>query len=698
MAPFPKADQKTRDKRGKANATPRQLNPKPLSSKAGTVQKGDNAGTANRQPTTEDVVMRHPGEPSQYNSGSQAGLATGNHGLSAVTPSRDNGMGAPQRDDMAVQPTFMERPNMAGIEDIYGKDGKATGGMTAEGNNSVAKSLKTVGGRLGQTGKAPGDPGESTMVQTPSSGRGYSSGPEATPELLERWEQALESGLNPEESRKILMEKEYGKDKTVDIYVKLPVDHVIRALNRTVFEGNASGVHVDNVMIPAKVSTSIATSNREVFKVATVADDAVFDKEAAPELRFSKEELDQIARAKRRNGAHKGGERTKSGSLSENPTPTRGPRHIEGGSKGPTLSLSSLTLQPLARMGSTPPSPEGPKRLRLTAPVDENHILNQENQDVVMAEPKFCILDGLLRNAELTLEMAKHLGIEELISLYAISKDFHHTINHRLTTTITSQAGSKAPDCADIFPFRCYNKLCIRDPAGRPHEDDERAAQGEIRKVPSFRWLRMVCYRDMVCREILTMLAEEGIRVPEPCEIVLKKIWFLLDIPDNNRRTRVVQNRNLWSDIDIFFAIMFFIKLDTRFTDPVRSSGDDGLKRLLMSQRSLTLLWKTLKRTALVTNMDVNQAVIRWKYQPRPDEQGLPIFGIPPEEIGKLQYEGWGLIGSDAKLERPDNLILRESIRREMDLEERYVEMFLWGFQGPNDPPSQWKVVPAGGQ
>ncbi|OJD17565.1 hypothetical protein ACJ73_08791 [Blastomyces percursus] len=298
-------------------------------------------------------------------------------------------------------------------------------------------------------------------------------------------------------------------------------------------------------------------------------------------------------------------------------------------------------------------------------------------------EAPFNIFQEILQRPELTLLVARHLRVQELFILYRISRDFHHVVNTRFTTVIQAQAHARAPEAAKIFPPRCYAKLCIPDPGLRPHPVAKRAALGETRKVPSFRWLLMVCFREMVCHEIITILAEDGVPVPDRCTSTMKKIWLLMDIPDNARRIALVQNHEIFTDVDLFFATLFFVKLDMRFTDPITGSGKDGMRRLLLAQPSLSMLWRTLKRTALISKLDVMRLFARWKYQSRQDQRGLSVFGVPAHEVGIVQYQCWGRTGNRIQLQRPDELLLKESIRRGLDLQQRYTDMFLWGYINP---------------
>lgn len=664
------------------------------------MQKAPHENAANYQMPAGNTY-EYSTAASQYPSGPQNQLPIRGNGFPAPMPSGYTGEAS--FFSQSGQDVPMMHAGNFGVAAAQRIGGTSTVGESIGFGDAKPKTSKSVTGQHDKRQWVNGR-GQATKPPAPAYQRksSSSSGAEAPPELLERWEKTRVDNPDPVPWR-ILMEKENGKDKLMDIYVKLPVEHVIRALQDQGIVGNASGGRAENVLVPAKISTSIATSSREVFRVATVAQDAAFVTEPAPEQKFSKEEIDQINRTKRSKAhsteSHKQGKRTERGGYSDYPTYPQhtGQIKAEGSSFASSSSLNTTSFQSIpsfqtpVEMASPPNGQPDAKRAKLMELKDE---FAGKDEDIVMEDKEeFSILGSFLRNAELTLELAKHLRIQELISLYSISKDFHQTVNNHLTTTLVAQAQFRAPESAAIFPFRCYARLCIDDPAGRPHPVEKRAAEGEVRKVPSLRWLKMVCYREMVCHDIMIMMANGGQRLPGYCELVLKKLWFLMDVPDNARRISIIQNRDIWADIDIFFAIMLFIKMDMRFTNPVKGSGRDGLRRLLLSQRGLTMFWKTLNRTALTSSMDVTEAYVRWKYTPRENEINQPIFNVPAGEVGRLQYEGWGRAGNNVKLERPDELILMEAVHRQMGIQRHYMEMCLWGLSptAQRDESGQWR-------
>lgn len=286
---------------------------------------------------------------------------------------------------------------------------------------------------------------------------------------------------------------------------------------------------------------------------------------------------------------------------------------------------------------------------------------------------RFSIFNALLNYPELTLEFSKQLDIEELISLYAISKGFHFLVNGRFTAMILGQSNGKAPESSKTFIFRCYKSLCMRDPARRLNE----TKPDELRFIPSFRWLRMILFREAVVDDILRSLAVEGHRVPKQTRLTIKKIWFTIDISDNARRIGLMHNTTFWSNKDLFLATMFFLKLDMRLTHPTAGNGEIGLRKMLLGQRSLSMLAKVLKRDEMRTQVDMLRMIVRFNYEP-PRHRQMDIMGVPIHDIGRLQYEGWG--AKDTKFIQIDELVMREAVKRKLNLQNYYIDMMIYGY------------------
>ncbi len=321
---------------------------------------------------------------------------------------------------------------------------------------------------------------------------------------------------------------------------------------------------------------------------------------------------------------------------------------------------------------------------------------------------KFSVFKALLDHPELMFEFSKHLDIEDLISVYAISKDFHLLANTRFTTLILGQSVAKASESGRIFVFRCYRHLCMIDPAARPNESvvarprksgplrNPASTTGltelenaSIRSVPSFRWLRMLLYRESVVDGILSCMAAEGHRLPKRTSLMLKKLWFMLDISDNGRRVGLLHNEEFWGNKDLFVATMFFLKLDMRLTDPMTGNGETGLRNLLLNQRSLTTLHEALQRRTLTSQLELLRLIVRHHYQSRIPLNGQTICGVRAKEVGQLQYEGWGK-GRPKMFVPVEDLIMKEEIKRGLGLERYYIDMMLHGFMNKTTWEDTW--------
>lgn len=301
--------------------------------------------------------------------------------------------------------------------------------------------------------------------------------------------------------------------------------------------------------------------------------------------------------------------------------------------------------------------------------------------ETTQLNPQFNIFTALLENNDLLLEVSSRLDIKSFIDLYAMSKDYHYLLNSHYTTYMKHYSLKRCPESAAIFRWTCYKSLCIVDPCLRPAS----LQSDRPRDIPSLRWLQMVLYREHVVSEILTLLALESHRVPRATSATIKKIWFILDMPTNGARIGYIQEQNCWGNRDLLLATMFFIKLDMRFSDPVDGNGECALRRLCLTQKSLTVLWKTLRGEMLTSRLELMQMIVRTI--PREDEDLDPRFaedtvmGIAAKEIGALGKEGWGK-GNDPML-RPDELVMMEGFRRRLNLQKYYVACMLWGYVDP---------------
>lgn len=182
-------------------------------------------------------------------------------------------------------------------------------------------------------------------------------------------------------------------------------------------------------------------------------------------------------------------------------------------------------------------------------------------------------------------------------------------------------------------------------------------------------------------RDILAALAREGHRMPADMSLTLKKVWVVMDVATTTQRISLVHNEAWFTDQDCWNAQCFVMKLNMRFNEPMTGVGDDGLMRVMLGQRGLTPLCRLLKREAFREDWEVLQAAVRYCYEVEPEHQGLPMFGIAARNIGKGHLEGWGK--GKIHLFRIDELVMRESVRRRLDLDDHLLYMALWGHVDP---------------
>lgn len=300
------------------------------------------------------------------------------------------------------------------------------------------------------------------------------------------------------------------------------------------------------------------------------------------------------------------------------------------------------------------------------------------SQDTIRYSRYMDIPSALTSFPQLLTRIIDELEVDDFLNLYAASKRFHFYVRANPQSTITYTAFRRFTESARIFAHPCYRKFTIYVRSPRPGTRPGETLPGQVMDMrPSTRWLKMLEYRDNVVKEIMQLFGSSGYALSARCESVLKKIWFLMDIPDNRRRIFAIQNRHVWSNLEIFYGIFILAHIESRFTKNVSNTPREGVRRLLMGQKGLTLLRDALKGTALSTHYDMLREYIRWKYVPTPDETNMFIFGMPAGEHGLLQYEYYGRTGSKVKLQRPDDLLLRESVRRQLDMQNMYAWFYL---------------------
>ena len=241
------------------------------------------------------------------------------------------------------------------------------------------------------------------------------------------------------------------------------------------------------------------------------------------------------------------------------------------------------------------------------------------------------------------------------------------------------------------MPFSRRNHALGSNPLGSNRRSPEKTVGpkkkapvsiADIRGIPSFRYLAMVAFRQGVVEDLVALFAKEGIPLPDRIEETLGKIWSLVDIPYTRRRVGFMSSRAWWSNTDLTRAITFFLRLDLRLTHPIYGSGSSSVRTMLLGQRSLSYLWRVLKRQELRTPLEALRMVLLYKYRfPRqysPDVKS--ILGIPLKRLGLLQYEYWGSKPERKPLIGIEALVLREGIRRNMNLANNAFSSMAGGY------------------
>ncbi|KAF2246011.1 hypothetical protein BU26DRAFT_532702 [Trematosphaeria pertusa] len=320
---------------------------------------------------------------------------------------------------------------------------------------------------------------------------------------------------------------------------------------------------------------------------------------------------------------------------------------------------------------------------------------------------RFNLYKAILRHPNLFFQFAIRLPITTIIDLYAIDKEFHYRFNKYSTSIVSDYTSYHAPHAAFIFSWIMFPELCISDPLLKPMDGRPHLA----RDIPSLRWAKMVLYRDNVVRGILTCLALEGLRVPRETHTTLIKYWLLMEIRTTAMRQAFLSDSKIWTDTDIIFFQLFLVKLDMLFQDPVLGSGMCELSHLLLTQKSLSLLYNILKGKTVLDYDDLTDMLIRTYLMDDLDTDTHTWLddevenGVPEESWGLMCREQWCTDG--ARMEPAVDMVTMEGIKRGLHVHKWLLDFMLYGFMDDeteeNLPcPRKWRadkkvVVPSEG-
>ncbi|KJZ80432.1 hypothetical protein HIM_00282 [Hirsutella minnesotensis 3608] len=301
------------------------------------------------------------------------------------------------------------------------------------------------------------------------------------------------------------------------------------------------------------------------------------------------------------------------------------------------------------------------------------------------------LITALCQRIELAVELAKHLGPKDILNLYSVSRTFYETINGHLLSSVHQIISYKAPEAGRIFDFRLYRKHLVPDPAertwaqqfGPQHRRFKDAELRQVRLVPGVKYLQLVLVRDRCCRDILAMMARHGHRTPPGTYRALLRIWLIMDISTSRQRAAVMRNEVMWTDLDLYNAQLFFMKLGMFFNDPIYGTLTHDMTNIFLGQRSLFSLWQVLMRKHFTSSKELMNAKVRYDFEIPPEilMTGLRnprVFGVPLHLVGKGHLEAWGK-GAD-HLMRPDELVPYEAVLRGLELDDHLMHMLTWGY------------------
>ncbi|KAK4189661.1 hypothetical protein QBC35DRAFT_379879, partial [Podospora australis] len=344
--------------------------------------------------------------------------------------------------------------------------------------------------------------------------------------------------------------------------------------------------------------------------------------------------------------------------------------------------------------------------------IEKAHFAFKAMKKEKVVQPRIDLIASISSCPELVIEFCKFLRPADIINLYSVHRSFHFTLNQNMRPSIYAWVRRMAPNAGRLFSSPVYHHWFIPDPVGRPvtKVDKEMSAlkpgqannqrptvlntvEGEIRRIPGLYWLRAVVNREIRVRDIIATLARHGHRLPPQAQSTVLKIWLIMDAATTELRTSIMNDRAFFTDVDMYIAQMFFIKLVLLFNDPVFGPQSMTLMKLFMGQKGLAPLWAFLRRKKYTTHEEVMELKIRYDVGPSPQQIYLadPVWGVPIHAMGLRQYEGWEFGGPEL-LMRPEELVVLEATRRELPLNRAILKMLIYGHidlkTGNNQVPS----------
>ena len=283
-----------------------------------------------------------------------------------------------------------------------------------------------------------------------------------------------------------------------------------------------------------------------------------------------------------------------------------------------------------------------------------------------------------------------------------------------LSETINSRTGGT---CINIKVAPC--------PAKKPASSTQNEfTHPHTRRVPTFRYLHLAIHREKVIHNLYHAFAARGVPLPgSPTDshtgsfcTSLHKLWFIFDIPDTARRIQYAHTTSLLSNTDITNILTFIVKLDMICNEPLAAEKRDEVKKMLMSSvNGFDTILKVVKREIWTEELDVLRAWVRYRFDIAGEEwevnhhgeiaplglsreefvKSKTILGVPREQAGIFRGEFWGQVDMAKgvmkglpeygrrfqELIRPDQLVLREYVKRGHVFGKGYMRALLEGYE-----------------
>lgn len=314
---------------------------------------------------------------------------------------------------------------------------------------------------------------------------------------------------------------------------------------------------------------------------------------------------------------------------------------------------------------------------------------------------KLCIKDPALRVPS-TYQAGQNIKDGAAVPPTASSQSSSATTSFAssATASFASTATASFSSTSTISPAATPAPLSSHYGHSEPHRP--------IKRIPSLRWLSMCVYRHLIIKEIIAYLICASLPIPaQACYVALQKVWFLLDLPLSSLRIALLRNEAYFTKVDIWALHVFFVKLDMYWTDPINCTGGERMvRKYLLMEPSLTTMWDFMRGEDGDKSVDMLRLWVKHGYQPaargvRPETERdqeawdnvekYKVMGVPLKMCGRGGYELYGL--GEQMLLRPDELVIREGVRRGYGFETQIFRMMVYGtVDGHLRAPRKWRL------